>query len=77
MKKPFINLMRYSIERSKWNPLRYLLGKYTVTSNSKKAWKQVKFDASDIRITPEKHSISDLIVRKSYAEYLNKNKHLL
>jgi hypothetical protein len=53
--------MRYGIKRSKWNPLRYILGEWTTTSNAKKAWKQIKFDASDIEIISQPQFNNDTI----------------
>ena len=46
--KPFIRLPIYWIERSKWNPLRYIFGKDRLTSDISKWHKQLKLDVSDI-----------------------------
>ncbi len=74
MKKPYINLMRYSIQRSWWNPLRYILGEWTITSNAKKAWQRLKFDASDIKISSEKRNpVHELIMRKHFEKWWSEN----
>ena len=74
MKKPFLNLMRYGIRRSRWNPLRYIFGEWTTTSNAKKAWKQVKFDVGDISITTEKRNPAvDYLIRKQVEKWWSEN----
>ena len=78
MKKPYINLMRYSIKRSWWNPLRYILGEWTTTSNAKKAWKQVKFNASDITISSQKRNpVHTLIMQKELEKWWVENPQML
>lgn len=46
MKKGYINLMTYPIRRSKWNPLRYILGVWTYTSS---AWKYISQQDLDVK----------------------------
>lgn len=64
--------MQYKIERSKWNPLRYILGKYTVTHNAKKAWRQLVWDRDDINIsTQRKDPVTEAILKREVVNFLN------
>ena len=53
-KKPFYRWPIYLIERSRFNPLRYLFGAYYLSNNLKKWSKQISLDTSGITIIPTK-----------------------
>lgn len=49
-KKQFINPCVYPFIRSKYNPLRYIFGKYSITRSIDKYIGSVDFDTKDIKI---------------------------
>lgn len=75
MEKPFYNLMWYSYRRSKWNPFYYILGEVGMTKNAKKAWRSMKFDATDIEILPQGNvdRAQAKIVEKVFQDWWSKN----
>ena len=70
MKKPFCNLfpILYWHDRSKYNPLRYILGKKYL---SKKIPHNL-FDTSDITIEPSGDDVKDYLVKQLAVKHLNK-----
>lgn len=49
--KPFINLMQYKVRRHKYNPMRFILGEWYLTSSIQKWVNQQNLDTKDISFT--------------------------
>lgn len=51
--KKFFKLAPFPYKRSKWNPLRYIFGEWTVTFSAQKWVNQQHIDTDDIEILQE------------------------